>query len=309
MIWLAEPALRFAQYVLLLGLFGWTAFRVIGLGALSWLGPARPGAIGLAAAIAAPVASTALMLFSIAAMMGQPVSALDWPMVEAMILGTGLGTAFLVRAALLLAALGAVLIRTEKRSGLAIAACCYAGALITLGWSGHAAATEGGLGLFHRLNNGAHLIAAGLWLGAIGWFFSLTVRCQRERDEGRVRDLLVAMHAFALLGVILVGAVALTGLINSQLVFGVANVGAVIGTTYGVLLLIKVLFVLGMLVCGAHNARTSRASLASARSAALDQGSALMVLRRSLAFEFLLGLLVTAMVALLGTLSPTGTQL
>ena len=33
--WL-EPGLRFLHYALLLGLFGWTAFRLIGLRALDW---------------------------------------------------------------------------------------------------------------------------------------------------------------------------------------------------------------------------------------------------------------------------------
>jgi copper resistance protein D len=39
--WL-QPALRFFHYLLLLGLFGWTAFRVVGLRAASWV-PVRIG--------------------------------------------------------------------------------------------------------------------------------------------------------------------------------------------------------------------------------------------------------------------------
>ena len=305
MVGLVEPTLRFAQYAILLGLFGWSAFRLIGLSGLAWLGNTRPPGLVLLAAATAPVVSAALMLMSIAAMMGVQAGALDWPMTEAMFLGTDMGSAFIFRFCLLCLGLVSLLGFGERRAGLMLAAACFAGALLTLGWSGHAAATEGGLGLFHRLNNGVHLIAAGLWLGAIGWFLALTIRCQIESDQLQAPSLLEAMHRFAPLGVTLVTLVALTGLINSHLIFGLPNLGATIGTPYGALLLIKIFLVGAMMTFGAHNARVSKASIRSeAQLERTHTKQAIAALRRSLASEFLLGLAVTGLVAVLGTKSP-----
>lgn len=88
--WL-QPALRFVLYAALLELFGWTALRVVGLRGLPALPRVGNRTAVLATAVAAPVPSVALMLALIAAMMGLPVAALDWPMVEAMTFSTAIG--------------------------------------------------------------------------------------------------------------------------------------------------------------------------------------------------------------------------
>lgn len=303
---IVEPTLRFAHYTALLGLFGWTAFRLIGLRGFGWVPQGRGNATLVGAAITAPLLSLALMLVSIAAMMGAPITALDWPMTEAMILGTDLGWAFIVRGLLLVTGLCAVLFRHRTAAGPPIAAACFAGALMTLGWSGHAAATEGGLGLFHRINNGVHLLAAGLWIGAIGWFLHLTVKAHRRSGNIPVPLLLTAMHRFAPLGVGLVATVAFTGLVNSHLIFGLENSAAVIRAPYGLLLAAKVVLVGCMLGFGAHNARVSRRRALSDDVAIADPATLLPTLRRSLAAEFALAVSVTGLVAVIGMLSPIG---
>lgn len=301
--WL-EPGLRFLHYALLLGLFGWTAFRVIGLRELNWQQWGNGFAVAMVGAVLAPLVSLVLMLTSIAAMMGQPLAALEGPMVEAMIFGTDLGWAFLFRAALLAGGLIALLLRNRLASALPIAALCYASALITLAWSGHAAATEGGLGLFHRLNDGLHLLAAGLWLGAIGWFLHLVIRAHRRVDDAQARNLLDAMHRFAPLGVTLVSVVAITGLINAQLIFGITNSAAVLTTDYGILLAGKLVLVCGILAFAAHNARIGRREASTNNSQANDSPASLAALRRSLAGEFGLAVGVVGLVAVLGMMSP-----
>lgn len=297
--------LRVAQYSLLLGLFGWSAFWLLGLRSVDWLKADRAPAFAVLAALAAPVVSAALMLISIAAMMGVPVVELDLPMIEAMILGTDMGFAFLVRSGLLLTGLAAILALRNRQAALAFAAGCYGCALVTLGWSGHAAATEGGLGLFHRLNNGIHLVSAGLWLGAIGRFLVLTFRCYKDPDEAKAHAVLKAMHAFAPMGISLVALVAVTGTVNSHLIFGLPNVAATFATPYGILLAIKLALVAAMVAFGAHHARVSRGAATAVRDGNVYPAQALGALQRTLIAEFLLGLFVISLVAVFGSMSPT----
>lgn len=297
--------LRVAQYSLLLGLFGWSAFWLLGLRSVDWLRADRAPNFAVIAALAAPVVSAALMLISIAAMMGVPVVELDLPMIESMILGTDMGFAFLVRSGLLLTGLAAILALRNRQAALAFAAGCYGCALVTLGWSGHAAATEGGLGLFHRLNNGIHLVSAGLWLGAIGRFLVLTFRCYKDPDEAKAHAVLKAMHAFAPMGISLVALVAVSGTVNSHLIFGLPNVAATFATPYGILLAIKLALVAAMVAFGAHHARVSRGAATAVRDGNVYPAQALGALQRTLIAEFLLGLLAIGLVAVFGTMSPT----
>lgn len=301
--WL-QPTLRFLHYGLLLGLFGWTGFRVVGLRAAGWLSAESGRTAALVAAGLAPIVSAALMLASIAAMMGQSPAMLDWPMIEAMTLSTDMGWAFMARMTLLVTGLIVIVIR-RKSAGLPIAAFCFGAALMTLGWSGHAAATEGALGLAHRIGNGAHLLAAGLWLGAIGWFVHLSVVAHCVPERLPALPLLTVMHSFAPLGVALVAIVSVTGLLNAQLIFGLENSATTLTTSYGILLTAKIAFVGGMLAFGAHNNRINRRSVSTDASAKLDQRAALSMLRRSLASEMTLGIIVLSLVAVLGTLSTT----
>lgn len=302
---LTEPALRFAHYALLLGLFGWSAFRLVSLRQLFSLHNPYVPQLALIAAAAAPLLSGLLMLSSIATMMGLPISALDWRTINGMLLGTDMGSAFLVRSGLLAFGLTVLLVLGRRNSGLALAAACYSGALLTLGWSGHAAATDGSLGILHRANNGLHLMAAGLWLGAIGWFLALTIQCHKRTDELSAQVVLKAMHSFARLGVTLVALVVLTGLVNANLIFGLPNSMAILGTPYGAMLAGKVSLVIAMLAFAAHNARISKDHHETDLSLATPRPNQILGrLWRSLAAELLLGLGVIGLVAILGTISP-----
>lgn len=115
------PALRFAQYAVMLGLFGSLAFRMVGLQGLTpFLRPAT-GRVTMLVALAAPCITVAVMLVGIARMMGQAVGDLDGATITAMVMTTDMGTAFLARTAL--AAAAAVVLalggqRGDRRSSL-----------------------------------------------------------------------------------------------------------------------------------------------------------------------------------------------
>ena len=299
--------LRLLHYAVLLGLFGLTAFRAVGLRQLAGPpGVERIRAILVAGAVTAPILSAALMLASVAAMMGQAALAVEWATVEAVVTTTDLGWAFMARLALLVVGLAAVIGRGRLPGGLAIAALCYGLALMTLAWSGHAAASEGVRGLLHRLNDGVHLLAAGLWIGAIGWFALLTVAAHRHCDRFAPGPVLDAVHRFAPLGAALVAIVAVTGLINAQLIFGLDNSSAVLATDYGWLLAAKIGMVAGMLVCGAVNATASRRAVRAPGGSSVPPGAVLKALRVSLIAEFVLAMAILGVVAVLGALSPGG---
>lgn len=298
--WL-HPSLRFLHYAVLLGLFGWTAFAAFGLQKLALAPDAGRGVVLIACAFLAPFVSAALMLVSIAEMMGQPLSMLDWASVEAMVLSTDMGWAFVARIAML--SIAAVVIVTKALRGMTTAAVFYGITLLTLAWSGHAAATEGTLGLLHRTNDGLHLLAAGLWIGAIGWFLHLVIAAHRKPDEIAPEPILDAIHRFASLGIALVAVVAATGLINSHLIFGLGNVAEVIKTEYGLLLAAKTILVVLMLLFAARNASIGRQS---ARAGINPAATTLAALRASLAAELLLASSVLAIVAFVGLASPMG---
>lgn len=300
------PALRFAHYALLLGLFGLTAFRVFGL---KWLNADSAGPIEgsiVAMAVAAPLVSLAQMLASIAAMMGLRIGQLEWASVTALLFETDLGWAFLMRLALLVGAAAVLLLARRWQGALPVAAALFGAVLATLPWSGHAAASSGSIGLFHRLIDAVHLMAAAVWIGAIAWFLWLTVMAHRPKRRALAAPLLLAMHRFAALGLMLVAIIAITGGVNAQLIFGVANSGAVLGTTYGQMLMAKLGLVGAMLLFGARNALLARQHASAIHGAAAHREATLAAMRKSLALEFGLAVSVIALVALLTMMSPMG---
>jgi len=299
------PLLRFAHYALLLGLFGITAFRNIGLRQTMKLEPVRHdnGALTIAA-VMAPVLTIVLMLVSIAAMMAQPALQLEWATIEAMVMSTSIGWAFLVRLGLLVAAACTPIVFGRSSSAISVAALLFGLALTTLAWNGHAAATEGTLGTMHRLNDAVHLLAAGLWIGAIGWFVHLTRVAHSRPDFITSEALLSDMHRFAPLGILLVSVVGITGLVNAHLIFGLENSANVLMTNYGWLLVAKIALVGFMLLFAARNALFARHHSSAQQPCSEDVNSTLAKLRTSLAVEATLALAILGLVAFIGMMSP-----
>jgi putative copper resistance protein D len=196
----------------------------------------------------------------------------------------------------------------------ALLASAYAAALVH---SGHAAATAGWLGTFHRAADGLHLIAASAWLGGlVPLALLLAAARRREISLALARD---ATLRFSTLGVISVGALIATGIVNGWILAGSAP--ALFGTDYGRLLLAKVALFLAMVAVAAINRLrlTPRLTLAAsslscggavepdariANEQTAPDHRALRALMRNSLMEAAFGLAILVIVGALGTTPP-----
>jgi copper resistance protein D len=112
------------------------------------------------------------------------------------------------------------------------------------------------------------------------------------------------LHRFAPWGFTLVVTVALTGLINGHLIFGLDAALETLETEYGQLLMAKVLLVGAMLGFGARNATLSRRRHQPGHPLPRSDPAVLSALRGSLAAELSVATAVIALVAAIGINSP-----
>lgn len=283
---LINIVLRFALYVDVLLLFGLALFALYSAdSALRF----RPMLRGMA--LIAALLSVAGLLLMTRAMSGETAFAALWPHLQMMLRETDVGFAWAIR----IAALTVLLIRP----GAWLASISGGVALASLAWSGHGAMDEGALRFWHFLSDILHLLAAGAWLGAM---LALLLMARGRVDAARLRLLIAAVKRFEWVGAAIVLTLTITGVMNYLFIVG-PKLNDVLLSTYGVLLTVKVLLFALMLLLAALN----RFHLGPALKQALrDADSTLVVnaLRRSVRLELALALLIVALVAWLGTLSP-----
>lgn len=283
---LINIVLRFALYVDLLLLFGLALFALY-----SAETQLRFRKLLRGLALIGALLSVAGLVLMTRAMSGETALAALWPHLQMMLLETDVGLAWAVR----MIALIAVLIRP----GAKLASMAGAVALASLAWSGHGAMDEGALRFWHFLSDILHLLAAGAWLGAM---LALVLMAQGAVDEARIRALAFAVRRFEWIGAVIVLTLSISGVVNYLFIVG-PRLDEVLLGTYGMLLAIKVLLFAGMLVLAALN----RFHLGPALAQALRNGQyviAANALRRSVVVELAIALLIVALVAWLGTLSP-----
>lgn len=236
------------------------------------------------AALAGIVASLWWMLESIAAMAAMAVDQLDRETIAAVLAATPLGKVLAIR--LVALAVAAVALWRRHRVAGALAASV---ALATSAWTGHAGATEAGLGTLHRANDVLHLLAAATWLGALTLFLNAAIR------GGDREKLVLHLAGFASTGSAIVLLLLLTGLANTLIIAGWPLDWT---TDWFVLLAVKLALFLVMLALAASN----RWRLAPALER--DPSASLRALRLSLFAETAAALAVVAVVGWLGTLTP-----
>jgi putative copper resistance protein D len=295
--------LRLVHFAAAMAGFGGAAFRLYALNGDPTLGPAVALAsfdrwlarVLRASALVMLVSALAIVPCVAATMAGEASAALDPATVAAVLSATAFGRVWcwhLLFTALLLVSAGTAVRRHTLTSAWA------ALALASLGWVGHTAGGGGWIGIGHEVNQSAHLLAAGLWLGGLlplGWLLG---RARRAADDGFVALAREALPPFSQMGYAAVAAIAVTGAVNTVLLVG--GLGALFGTAYGRLLSLKILLYLAMVAIALRNRFRLMPRLAGE-----DTGTE-TALYRSVVVEQTIGLAILVAVSLLGTWPPPG---
>ena len=239
-----------------------------------------------------------------ASMGGTAIGQIDRATVELVIWQTAIGTAWQVRMAALLLVLGFSLFGWRRPAfGLCSLAIAATAALATLAWTGHGAADEGTLGWFHLAADIVHLLAAGIWIGALCALCLLIFRPARNVTRDHLRLSHRALHGFSTIGSIVVGVLIVSGLINAWILIGPTRLGSLFTSLYGLLLTAKLLLFGAMLLLAAANRFRLTPGLAAAIAAG-DTATAIRSLRISLAVETGCASAILALVAWFGLLAP-----
>jgi putative copper resistance protein D len=296
----AVIALRWLQYsgaVVLLGapLFLLYSFRSSDAPNLAW---ARPALIYAAVVVA--LGSLAALVAQTAVMAGSLSEALKPASLSFMVTGTALGMAMVARAGIALLGLVAIALLKPGRCLWGLTATIGLVVVASFAWTGHGAATEGPNGLVHLIADIIHAVAAALWLGALAALTILLLR-RTEPDNAAMHR---ALHGFAGLGTLAVVLLVLTGLVNSWFLVGPARVAELGAGLYGQLLIAKLALFAVMLALAAGNRFGLTPGLGSVLARSEDPRQALQRLRRSVVVETLVGVVLLAVVAVMGTLAP-----
>ena len=266
----------------------------------------RPLAItawsGLALAL---LSGAAWLVLTAAAMSGQTIANAVAPDVLWTVLSqTTFGIDWLLRFVLAcgLAAAFARLLSAEadKPSWLQAAAIALAAGFVgSLAWAGHAIGGQGIEGVLHPAADVLHLIAAAAWLGMLVPLALLLAL--RADDSAALAAMRVATLRFSTLGLVAVGTLLTTGIVNTWYLVG--SIPALLETDYGRLVLLKVALFLLMVGIAAVNRVRLTPKLVDDRSTAAV-ANAQRQLRRNVTIEASLGAVVIAVVAILGVLPP-----
>ena len=245
--------------------------------------------VGLLAA-AALLAAAGLRLVAQSVAMHGRADAFDAGLVSTMVGQTLWGRAWILQlAAALLALVGFFLLRRGRGAGWAPATLAAIAAAVSASLSGHAAAVPGSASLAVA-NDAVHVLAAGGWLGTLLALVAVglpSVLRAAPGERGTAASALV--EAFSPIALACAAVVALTGAVSAWLHLG--TVDALLTSTYGRTLLVKLAVVSLVAVTGAYNWRRVRPSIAA-------EGGARR-LRRSSVAELAIGVLVLVVTAVL----------
>ncbi len=301
---IAARVVHYASTISLAGLFAFLC--LVAAPDASGMLRRRLSVLGWASLVLALVSGLGWLLVLAAKLSGQPLDlVLPQGVVTIVLTRTRFGQVWLAR--FVLAMLLALCLFARQRwrarvldwAGLALAG----GMLGSLAWAGHGGATPGRPGELHLGADILHLLAAGAWLGSLIPLALLLAEARRIGDADWAALARRAVRRFSLLAAASVAILFAAGLVNTWFLAG--TVPALIGTLYGRLLLGKIAIFATMVTFGAVNLLRMGPRLAPAAAGRPPLwAAALGHLRRNALIEAGLGLIVLAIVGLLGILPP-----
>ncbi|MBV9564012.1 MAG: copper homeostasis membrane protein CopD [Bradyrhizobium sp.] len=175
------------------------------------------------------------------------------------------------------------------------------GLTASVAWTGHAGSTPHALGYLHLAADALHSCAAAAWVGGLPPLALLLRACSPNQPIAAVPLELEAVRRFSMLGIASVATLILSGIINTWILVG--SWRGLITNAYGWLLMMKLAVFAVMLMFAAVNRTVLTPGLALPPGSEA-QGRTVHRLMRNTVVEFVLGLLVLAIVGMLGTLHP-----
>ena len=296
-------ASRFLHYLAVLILFGVALYPLYSYRGSERVQPfllKRLRHAMLLAALTATLTGVLWFMFSVATMSDSFSSAFDAATLSSVLDGTDFGRVWFWRLVLGAGAAAACLVTFVSSSRNAIDLLVLVSAtllLASIAGTGHTQSYEGNQRLVHMLSDGAHLLAAGAWLGALV-ALALLVAPSTNSSSIEAQRILARFSAVGTVAVaILVG----TGLIDAW--FLVGSVSALFGTPYGELLLAKVCAFGAMVMLAGLNRLWLTPALQQ-ENATNQPPKSLTRLRYHIYAEQALGVTVIFIVAMLGTWQP-----
>lgn len=259
-------------------------------------------AILFAAVIGSFLSGLAWFLFTVGNMSESLVDALDLETQWSVLSDTGFGRVWAARAVVTLAIIamswpsGASIVSRRLSILLPVLAAIL---LASLAGFGHTQVDEGVPAIVHVTSDAVHLLAAGAWLGGLLPLGMVVASCRTKQLSND--DAVYVLSRFSGMAYLAVAALLASGAINGFFLIG--SWSALVGTSYGELLLSK-LGLFGLMLC---LAASNRFWLVPALAKAPTAGESDLVLKqlgRHILAEQVLGILVVGIVSLLGTLSP-----
>lgn len=273
----ALAVVRFVHFAATTGLFGLSLFNL-------YAPPAKASDRGRGGLVALAVLALLSGLAWLILVTANLAGSIDAEALKTVVFEFPFGQVWAVRMLIAMVALGVSLIAAPRT--LAVVAAVL---LASIALTGHTQTHEGALRLAHEASDALHLLGAGAWLGGLAGLL-ITLR----RPNGAVA---AKVGAFSKMGYAAVGAIVASGLFNAWLLVG--DFPALIGSSYGRLLLGKLALFAGMLALALVNRFLISPALAG------DTGEdAAGVLWRSVRLEAALGLTVLAVAAWLGLGQP-----
>ena len=295
-------AARFFQFASAAILFGSSSFLLY----LQPLFGARMWPLRLLFAAASVVLSSGIawLCLEAIALSGDAQSAADAAFLWSVLSETQFGRIFLLRMAVGFISIVAFALFPASRPNALWRVQAILGAVIvaSFAWTGHGASDEGAAGMLHAGADVVHLLAAGIWIGALAPLSILLTRPEGGESEVRIVD--YALMRFSGIGATVVAALVLSGLVNSWFLIGPSHIAGLLDNPYGVVLVAKLCLFAGMLGLAAANRYRLAPRLKLALESRGDTTRAVRALKNSVSLETGLGFLVLLAVGALGTLPP-----